>query len=97
MVTEDDWTGREDAAMIEAFLAGFTIGNGFDVGRRPTLQDYEEWSLSQLTPVPKRYVRCDQPGGHAQHVTTELTDPDDDGDRWQIVCQGDPREEDLQW
>lgn len=85
---------RGDADEIEAFFAGWKIGNSFDRGVEPTLQQYDEWVAGQLAAqLPKLYVRCDQSGAHAEHQR----DTEVDGQMVTIVCTGETREEDLKW
>ncbi len=85
---------RGDMAEIEAFYAGWRIGNGYDSGVEPDLAHYEDWRRQLLEPVlPKLWVRCDQSGRHEEHHRVE----DIDGNQTDIHCSGDAREEDLQW
>lgn len=85
---------RADMLEIEAFYAGWRIGNGYDNGVEPTLEAYEDWRHQRDEPrLPKLWVRCDQPGSHAEHHRID----DIDGNVTEIWCNGENREEDLQW
>ena len=87
-------TERGDLAEIEAFYAGWRLGNGYDRGVEPDLAHYEDWRRQTLEPVlPKLWVRCDTPGIHAGHHRVDVVD----GVDTDIHCSGEAREEDLTW